>query len=137
MLLDAERANADLHVASCVSAGPAAHLRRGQSTPLAPMLTVDVDTPSVPCRGDSAGAVTATLERMSDELWTARQAAEWMGYTGPNAAAIARAALRRWGIHPINPPRAGHPNHYRPHEVRDAPNRAPGMGHRSDLHPLP
>lgn len=68
-----------------------------------------------------------------DELWTAVQAAEWMGYKGPNAAGVARAALRRYSVEPVYPPRAGYRNLYRAAEVRIALTRAPGMGHRSDL----
>lgn len=70
------------------------------------------------------------------ELWTAAQAAEWMGYQSPNAAGIARAALRRYGVEPIRPPRPNVLNLYRADEVRTALTRAPGMGHRTDLHPL-
>lgn len=73
------------------------------------------------------------LAMPDEELWTAAQAAEWMGYEGPNAAAVARAALRRYGVEPVYPPRPNVLNLYRPSEVRTALTRAPGMGHRSDL----
>lgn len=68
-----------------------------------------------------------------EELWDARQAAEWLGYEGPNAAGVARRALRLCGVEPVCPPRPGIKNYYRPDEVRQALTRRPGMGHRSDL----
>lgn len=74
---------------------------------------------------------------MSEQLWTAVQAARWLGYQGPNAAAVARAALRRWGVQPIHPPQPGTPNQYRAADVRAAIAHTPGQGHRTDLHPLP
>ncbi|QPP07543.1 hypothetical protein G4Z16_15385 [Streptomyces bathyalis] len=68
-----------------------------------------------------------------DELWTAAQAAEHFGYTGPNAAGQARASLRRWGVEPVRPPRPNVLNLYYADEVRSAYIGRPGVSHRSDL----
>ncbi|MFE2346502.1 hypothetical protein [Kitasatospora cineracea] len=71
---------------------------------------------------------------MSDELWTAAQAAEYLGAATPGSA---RRTLSRWGVKAAEyapDPNSGRVTaRYRADDVRAAKADRPGRGARTDL----
>jgi hypothetical protein len=63
---------------------------------------------------------------------TTLQAAALLGYSGPNAAGVTRAALARWGVPVVGRTCRGE-NLYEVAAVRAGAMRRPGQGRRTDL----